>query len=262
VKYLGLLGIETETTPQTLIARAEAAPLICAVLAAGALAALLMVRASRPRAASLTKGATLAGLIGLSAIDLAIIGPWVWAQDISPVASRRQYSIDRLDAESLEVPRAWGETVMLASTFNVGVLSNWYFKRYVAFLDRARGEPEAADRLLGVRDGRRLFVTSAIDPPTIHAFLDDAARRAELPRVEGYTGDELTVSVRMVADGYLTFIDNWDPDWRAYVDDHPVPIDLLFGTFKAVRIPAGQHRLTFVYRPTMWPVRWGALIQR
>ena len=57
----------------------------------------------------------------------------------------------------------------------------------------------------------------------------------------------------MPADGFVTFVDNWDPDWRVLVDGAPTAIGTAFGTFKAVAVPAGVHRVVFEYVPRLWP---------
>jgi len=67
--------------------------------------------------------------------------------------------------------------------------------------------------------------------------------------VSYYDGDTLTLMVRNVKPVYLSFIDNWDPDWRAFVNGEPTPILKLFGTFKSVQISPGKNIVTFTYRP-------------
>lgn len=68
-----------------------------------------------------------------------------------------------------------------------------------------------------------------------------------------YNGDALSLHVEAPVAGYVSFIDNWDPDWEARLDDHPIAIERLFGTFKAVKVGAGVHRVDFAYRPRPWP---------
>ena len=58
----------------------------------------------------------------------------------------------------------------------------------------------------------------------------------------------------------MSFIDNWDPDWRATLNGKPVPVEQAFGTFKAVHIPdAGDGVVVFEYVPRSrsW---WAALL--
>jgi uncharacterized membrane protein YfhO len=53
--------------------------------------------------------------------------------------------------------------------------------------------------------------------------------------------------------GYLSFIDNWAPGWKARVDDKPANIELLFGTFKSVRLTQGKHKVRFYFEPGILP---------
>jgi hypothetical protein len=71
-----------------------------------------------------------------------------------------------------------------------------------------------------------------------------------------YTGDELQWDIQTPTAGYLNFIDNWDPDWKVSVDGEPAEIELLFGTFKSVRLAPGQHGVRFYYKPRiLFPFR-------
>jgi len=54
--------------------------------------------------------------------------------------------------------------------------------------------------------------------------------------------------------GFLSFIDNWDPDWEARVNGVPACVLQLFDTFKAVKLPPGVHRIEMSYRPRLWRV--------
>ncbi|MBN2307637.1 MAG: YfhO family protein [Candidatus Hydrogenedentes bacterium] len=47
----------------------------------------------------------------------------------------------------------------------------------------------------------------------------------------------------------LTFTDADYPGWRAFLDGHPMPIMRANDVFKAVAVPAGTHRVRFVFRP-------------
>lgn len=67
-----------------------------------------------------------------------------------------------------------------------------------------------------------------------------------------YNGDELVLNVNVKTEGYLSFIDNWDSAWQAKIDSKPTKIELLFGTFKSVQIPPGDHLVIFAYRPRLF----------
>ena len=50
----------------------------------------------------------------------------------------------------------------------------------------------------------------------------------------------------------------WDPGWKAWLDDRPVPILRTDYLLQGVSVPSGTHRLRLAYRPTsLW---WGAAV--
>lgn len=48
------------------------------------------------------------------------------------------------------------------------------------------------------------------------------------------------------------------PGWVATIDNEPVPIYRANYTFRAVRVPEGEHRVVFRYRPMS--VRYGLIV--
>jgi Bacterial membrane protein YfhO len=64
-------------------------------------------------------------------------------------------------------------------------------------------------------------------------------------------GDD-TVAVQVHADrpGYLVLLDTDFPGWSATVDGHSAAIHPANEAFRAVAVPAGDHRVLFRYRPT------------
>jgi uncharacterized membrane protein YfhO len=103
--------------------------------------------------------------------------------------------------------------------------------------------------LLGVRDGRKIFFSESIEHSTVQSFLRDALRYRDTGHLLSYTGDQLCWEINAPVKGYLSFIDNWDWGWNAFVDDKPSEINLLFGTFKSVAIAPGRHIVRFSYEP-------------
>jgi hypothetical protein len=49
--------------------------------------------------------------------------------------------------------------------------------------------------------------------------------------------------------GRFTFVEQFYPGWRATVDGRPVPIERWDSTFQAIEVPAGAHRVRFLFRP-------------
>jgi hypothetical protein len=265
--YLGLLLL------QILLSRAGAHPyygtyfpelarwapwsLVAGLLAVAGLGALLeMSRKAPPRPLT-----TVAVLVLLSAVDVWPVTARLWSER-QVVPRRVPFDVQAVLTRSLTVPRRAREGlisatydptlpgVRLSDSANVAIVPQWYFLRYARFLARyAQREPTELNQLLGMRDGRRLFLSTRIDHEQLRGFLDDSGATAGQVVVQSYDGDRLETRVDLAADGFLTFVDNWDPDWRARVDGRPTTVLQAFGTFKAVAVPAGTHTVAFVYAP-------------
>ena len=142
-----------------------------------------------------------------------------------------------------------------------------YFRTYVSLHDRVSDPGDLLtivnlkewpwfQRLMGLNDGARFFMTRSMDHKLISSFVQDAdvTDRALHPQVtvQSYDGDTLICTVRAAEPLFFTFVDNWDPDWHALVNGLPVPIHKALGTFKSVKLEAGEHRVVFSYSPFSW----------
>jgi hypothetical protein len=199
-------------------------------------------------------GTVVAGFIILSALDMGGVGANMWIfPSPRPIPKRYQLNVDRLNLESFTVPRIEATTLSINSAFRVGNKDtnnfNWYFNRYVQFLENTEDQLSYRKQLLGVVDGKKLYFSKAIAYNTIEPFIKDATQFNNFERVVSYTGDKLVLDVNVPTEGYLSFIDNWDSGWEAAVDGRPTQIELLFGLFKSVRVTEGKHRVVFAYRP-------------
>ncbi|HRY14496.1 MAG TPA: hypothetical protein P5330_01315, partial [Candidatus Competibacteraceae bacterium] len=59
---------------------------------------------------------------------------------------------------------------------------------------------------------------------------------------------ELEVTVRHPQGAWLVYADAYDPHWQGFVDGEAVEVMEADLAFKAIRLPAGTHRVRFVYR--------------
>lgn len=202
-------------------------------------------------------GIILSSFVVFSILDMGSVGANMWIYP-SPLPTPTRYKLNaaKINMESFTVPRIEPGTLSISSEFSVGNKEtkrfNWYFNRYVEFLENTEEQLTYRRKLLGIVDGRKLYFSKAINYPTIEAFLEDAIKFKNFERVISYTGDELVLNVNATTEGYLSFIDNWDSDWEATLDSKPTKIARLFGTFKSVQIPPGEHRLIFAYRPKLF----------
>ncbi|MBN1471267.1 MAG: hypothetical protein JW925_05770 [Syntrophaceae bacterium] len=193
-------------------------------------------------------------LVGIAAAEMWPVGAhtWVMRKSFGPSAELQSDPV-LIHEGSFKSPRISDRnTARLSPVYTVGLASrNWYFKRYVDFLQRTENEVEDRKILLGIVDARKIFISGSLKHDTIGSFLNDTSRYPDTGSLVFYDGDELIWKITMPQDGYLSFIDNWDPYWEVTVDDHKKNIELLFGTFKAVYLEKGEHRVHFMYKPTL-----------
>jgi len=192
----------------------------------------------------------LAGLGFFSVVTLWPGGPWLWNNGFAPKEQRETGNYHRMMQAALSTPRKnENSTLTLSPSFSVGSPPKWHFARYQEFYFGPESTSAARDELLGVTDGNRFFYSNRIDQSTINAYLEDAHEYNIKPVVHEYTGDSLVVELDAPVDGYFSFIDNWDANWKALVDGSPVEIERLFGTFKSVKLSAGHHEVSMAYCP-------------
>jgi hypothetical protein len=128
-------------------------------------------------------------------------------------------------------PRAWAvHRVVLASTTEDAI------RRL------ARGEVRPEEAVV-LEDGTARSPTGT--GPSEVAIEHDAPLRVDLVAT-------------MQGDGYIVLADTHYPGWRATIDGAATPVYLANGSFRAVFVPGGAHRVTFEYQPR-WVVRGAVL---
>jgi hypothetical protein len=204
-------------------------------------------------------------LMALGTLDVAPLGllQWSEAKQERDMVRVRPQVVDRMML-ALSRPRtARYVTVPLRPEFNVGSVEDWSYARYIDFLagegiDKAAlkqparwMENESLAQLLGILDGRRIYFSRTFDHTTSASFLADSiATEGDTDltvNVVEYDGDHWVVEIDTERSGYLCFIDNWDPNWIATVNQQPSKIEVLLGTFKAVAVDAGKSRIVLRY---------------
>ena len=205
----------------------------------------------------------LLALVLLSVYDVGKIGFRQYAYQTGRLPEKTALAVDKRSAQAFMMPRTYSYgTIALGQNYSVGYMENWYYQRYLDFLAKyavlltnRQETPRPFAQLMGLRDGKRMYFSDAIAYNSIEPYLQDCANK-EKKYIRNYyfhryNGDNLSITLETTAPGYLSFIDNWDPDWEATVNGEQVKIELLFGTFKAIKINKGTNNIEFSYRPKL-----------
>ncbi len=81
--------------------------------------------------------------------------------------------------------------------------------------------------------------------------------RKDAARIHHYQPETVELETRSPRDGFVVLADTFRPGWVADVDGVEAPILRAQWTMRAVAVPAGEHRVTFRYRPDS--LRLGAI---
>jgi hypothetical protein len=198
-------------------------------------------------------------LLLAAVVEMWPAGANTWVEKNVPVPKRNAINITENNLHSFTTPRLpYGGVVSLSPAFTVSILRNWDFSRYVDFLKRTQNEGRALAILLGTTENpQKIYISQSLQHKTVQSFLTDSLRFKQTGQLLSYTGDELVWELDMPVHGFLSFIDNWDPYWKAYVDKKETPVELLFGTFKSIPLTPGKHRVIFRYEPTLKAILLG-----
>jgi hypothetical protein len=69
-----------------------------------------------------------------------------------------------------------------------------------------------------------------------------------------YTPEHIVIDEDAQQDGYLVLTDAYYPGWTATIDGQPTDIERADVMFRAVRVPAGQHRVEMRYEPSLFRI--------
>lgn len=174
---------------------------------------------------------------------------YVLAPPGTPVESPRLQRVGTFDGADLQVntrvlPRAWlvEQHVVAGDAEAVRLLAS-------GALDPRRTV------VLPPETGSGLFSGHAADSP---AAREDGPDPNSGVQVLAYRDEEVTLEVTAPAPRWLVLSDLYYPGWEARLDGQPVPILRANHAFRAVRVPAGRHRVQFAYHPAS--VRAGAAV--
>jgi hypothetical protein len=108
----------------------------------------------------------------------------------------------------------------------------------------------ADDALRAIRSGLDLSRTAIVDAPLAAAEQPEpASGDLGTVRISHYGNNRVTVETDADGRRLLLLRDVYYPGWVATIDGAAAPIRLANVAFRAVSVPAGRHRVEFVYRP-------------
>lgn len=187
----------------------------------------------------------------------------VEVQPATPFGGLQVYGLGLYDAATGEVTQAWHKR-----KFNLV-----YRDDQIRIFENTRAMPRAflvpQARMAGVGQNVLADMTSGPFDPRTTAVVEDPPPGISLPTSDPrvFTGAATIVSygdnavrIRTEADhdGLLVLTDSFYPGWVAEIDGHTTPILRTNFLFRGVVVPAGQHVVTFAFRP--WTLVFGAVI--
>jgi len=101
----------------------------------------------------------------------------------------------------------------------------------------------------------KIFFSNSLNHRDINDFMKEVL---EIKKNKGYiikydkknyNGDQILIEINNEKGGYITFLDNWSPGWKLYVNNKKQKIDKLFNTYKSAEIKAGKNIILFKYAP-------------
>jgi hypothetical protein len=113
----------------------------------------------------------------------------------------------------------------------------------------------------------QLMQAPAFDPAQTVVLMGDGSRAGQRdreknpsiplsfpPSIVSYSPEQITIDVDAPRDGHLVLTDAYYPGWIATIDGQPVTIERADILFRAVHVPAGQHRVEFRYQPQSFAI--------
>ncbi len=105
------------------------------------------------------------------------------------------------------------------------------------------------------KNNYKVFFSKSINYLKPENFIDDVLVSKKNNKIdilidrEKYNGDEIIINFKSNIEGYITFMDNWSPGWKVFINDDEVKLLKLFNTYKSVKTDIGTYKIKFKYDP-------------
>lgn len=105
------------------------------------------------------------------------------------------------------------------------------------------------------KDAKKIFFTKNNNHRNIKEFVNDNKNfeKTNIINYEillnKYDGNNIEIDVNLDNAGWLSVIDNWDPDWIATINDEKVEISKTLNAYKSIKLKKGFSKVKFQYKP-------------
>jgi len=150
--------------------------------------------------------------------------------------------------------------------FNINYINHWGNDKHTRLFDKyfySNGKfKENLDPLIKKSieyfygmddDSKKIFYSKILEHENILSFINDS-KLYEIQNkfsfeLISYNGDELIINVNINSNGWVSFIDTWDSNWKVFVNKKEKKLMKLFDAYKSVEVQPGNSEIRFVYKP-------------
>ena len=176
-------------------------------------------------------------------------------------------SIIKANFKSRKLNYVFGNEFIRSEVYQVNNFANWGYEGHEKVLRQyyklngnikdnvSKNEIENFKYFFGLDNkNKRVFVTQNINYDNIDSFVkDNKLFETESNYIEidwnNYFGDELIIKTNLNQSGWLTFVDNFDPFWEAFINNKPIKIKKFLNAYKSIKIDKGNQIIKFKYSP-------------
>ena len=176
-------------------------------------------------------------------------------------------SIIKSNLKSRELYYIFGNEFIRSEVYQVNNFANWGYNAHENILRKyfkQNGTQKTNISLKEIKNfkfffgidsnNKRIFLTKKLDYKDIDNFIEDNKSfetKNNFIKVDwgNYFGNEILIKTNLAESGWLTFVDNFDPFWEAYIDDKQVKIYKFLNAYKSIKIDKGKKNVKFKYSP-------------
>lgn len=97
-------------------------------------------------------------------------------------------------------------------------------------------------------------IKSTSNPHILNQLKNAPLTTQSTANVTQYSANEVTIEARLDYPGFLVLSDAFHPDWKAFVNGEPAVIYQTDYLLRSVFLPAGEHKIKFVFAPASFYV--------